>query len=206
MFSLTTYTGGIAVTNGYLLSLAGSTLLIDAPEGVTDWLKRKGKKVDALLLTHQHFDHVMDAAKVKEQHGCPIYAWDAYSQQLTLETLYGAVTGSPYSVPPFEVDQVLKGKSSIQVGGVDWQLFHIPGHSLDSVCFYDSEAKIVFGGDVLFKGSVGRTDLPGGSFEQLASGIIKHLWPLPEETKVVPGHGPATTVGDERRNNPFVGE
>jgi glyoxylase-like metal-dependent hydrolase (beta-lactamase superfamily II) len=85
------------------------------------------------------------------------------------------------------------------------ELFHVPGHSPDSLCFYLPDQKILFGGDVLFLDGVGRTDFPGGSFEQLESGIENKLWPLPDDTKVFPGHGPATTIGRERLHNPFVG-
>ena len=86
-----------------------------------------------------------------------------------------------------------------------WRLCHIPGHSEDSVAFHLDEEKIVFGGDTLFQGGIGRTDFPGGSFERLASGIQAHLWPLPDDTRVLPGHGPETTIGREKRENPFMG-
>lgn len=88
-----TYTGGIAATNGHLLSLPGGTLLVDAPEGVADWLEAVGVRLDTLFLTHQHFDHVLDAAKVRSKHGCRVYSWAAHSEHLTLERLFGAVTG-----------------------------------------------------------------------------------------------------------------
>jgi glyoxylase-like metal-dependent hydrolase (beta-lactamase superfamily II) len=83
-------------------------------------------------------------------------------------------------------------------------LFHVPGHSPDSVCFYLPERGLLFGGDVLFLDGVGRTDFPGGSFQQLAAGIETHLWPLPDATVVYPGHGDDTTIGRERAENPFL--
>jgi glyoxylase-like metal-dependent hydrolase (beta-lactamase superfamily II) len=92
------------------------------------------------------------------------------------------------------------------VAGERWELFHVPGHSPDSLCFYLPGEKLLFGGDVLFLDGVGRTDFPGGSFEQLAVGIETKLWPLPEDTKVYPGHGPATSIGRERVRNPYVGQ
>ncbi len=205
MSDISTFTGGIAQTNGYLFTLPGGTLLVDAPEGIADWLRRRGLKVDTLLLTHQHFDHVQDAAAVKELQGCQVHAWSPLSKDLTLELLYGAVTGSSFSVPGFVVDEVLAGQSEITVCGTRLELFHVPGHSPDSLCFYLPDQKILFGGDVLFLDGVGRTDFPGGSFEQLESGIENKLWPLPDDTKVFPGHGPATTIGRERLHNPFVG-
>jgi glyoxylase-like metal-dependent hydrolase (beta-lactamase superfamily II) len=102
------------------------------------------------------------------------------------------------------VDEVLEGKSVIEVCGERVPLFHVPGHSPDSVCFYLPERGLLFGGDVLFLDGVGRTDFPGGSFQQLAAGIETHLWPLPDATVVYPGHGDDTTIGRERAENPFL--
>lgn len=206
MLDISTFTGGIAQTNGYLFTLPGGTVLVDAPEGVAAWLKKRGVKVDTLLLTHQHFDHVLDAAAVRSDHGCTVHAWAPLSKDLTLEVLFGAVTGSSYSVPEFIVDEVLAGQSETRVAGERWELFHVPGHSPDSLCFHLPGEKLLFGGDVLFLDGVGRTDFPGGSFEQLVVGIETKLWPLPEDTKVYPGHGPATSIGREKVRNPYVGQ
>ena len=199
-----TYTGGIVETNGHLLRLPGYTLLIDAPQGISAWLKTKKVHVDALFLTHQHFDHVLDAASVKEQYGCPIYAWSAFSRELTLEKFFGAITGSAFSVPEYKVDFVLAGTEKVIWGDHSWDLFHVPGHSPDSVVSYLKEEKLIFSGDVIFRGSIGRTDFPGGSTKQLIIGIQEKLWPLAEETRVYSGHGPSTTLGREHRNNPFL--
>jgi glyoxylase-like metal-dependent hydrolase (beta-lactamase superfamily II) len=204
MSEISMFTGGIAQTNGYVLKLPSGTLLVDAPEGVAAWLKRLGVKVDALLLTHQHFDHVLGAAEVVADHGCKVFAWAPLSKSLTLETLFGAVTGTAYAVAEFTVDEVLEGRAEIEVCEERVALFHIPGHSPDSVCFYLPEYGLLFGGDVLFLDGVGRTDFPGGSFQQLAAGIETHLWPLPNATVVYPGHGDDTTIGRERAENPFL--
>jgi hydroxyacylglutathione hydrolase len=185
--------------------LPGGVFWVDAPEGVAKWLASRGVHVDALLLTHQHFDHVMDAAAVKEQHGCPIHAWAAFSRELTLERLFGAVSGLSISVPGFAVDVVLSGLDSAVISDQPWRLHHIPGHASDSIGFHLEKEQTLFGGDILFEGSIGRTDFPGGSFEQLASGIEAKLWPLPDETRVFTGHGPSTTIGREKRENPFIG-
>lgn len=204
MPQISTYTGGIAATNGHVLSLPGGTVLVDAPDGISGWLRQNKIKVDALLLTHQHFDHVLDAAAVRQEHGCPVYSFAPYSQEFTLEILYGAVTGSPFSVPPFETDFVLKDQSQVEILGETWRLFHVPGHSPDSLCYYLENQGLLFGGDVLFLDSVGRTDFPDGSGALLLSGIIKKLFPLPDATRVFPGHGDDTTIGRERLENPFL--
>lgn len=199
-----TYTGGLVETNGHLLNLPGGHVLVDAPLGIHAWLEKQGVKVTALLLTHQHFDHVQDAAKVQKSHGCPVYAWSSFDRALTLETFFGAMTGSSFAVPEYQVDHVLEGKSSLEAGGLAWELLHVPGHSPDSVCFWQKEEKTLMSGDVLFRGSLGRCDFPGGSFTQLVTGIREKLWPLAEDAHVYPGHGPLTTIGLEKADNPFM--
>lgn len=203
MSQISTFTGGIAATNGHLLSLPGGAVLIDAPDGIAGWLKKQNLRVDVLFLTHQHFDHVLDAAQIKAEHGCQIYAFAPFSRDLTLERLYGAVTGSAFSVPEFEVDQVLESQDTLEAIGETWRLYHVPGHSPDSVCFHLEAQHLLFGGDVLFLDGVGRTDFPGGSTEQLLSGIKSKLFTLPAATRVFPGHGDDTTIGREHRDNPF---
>ena len=205
MPTIETFTGGIAATNSHLLILPTGALLVDAPEGVATWVKQRGLPIAALLLTHQHFDHVLDAAAIQEQHGCPIYAWAEFSRDLTLERLFGAVTGSSFEVQPFQVNEVLQGRSEMSVCGESFKLLHIPGHSPDSVCFHLEREELLFGGDVLFEGSIGRTDFPGGSSSQLISGIQRLLWVLPESTRVLPGHGEDTTIATEKTAHPFAG-
>ena len=204
MFPIQTYTGGIAATNGYFLSLPGGNVLVDAPDGVADWLDQIEAHVDVLLLTHQHFDHVLDAAQVKARHGCRIIAFTDLSRELTLERLYGAVSGSPFSVTEFTVDERIEGKDSVEAAGVTWRLYHVPGHSPDSVCFHWEEQQVLFGGDVLFQSGVGRTDFPGGSGRLLIQGIVEKLLPLPDSTAVYPGHGAPTTIGIEGLRNPYL--
>jgi glyoxylase-like metal-dependent hydrolase (beta-lactamase superfamily II) len=203
MYDIHTFTGGMAQTNAWLMESPQGNLLIDAPEGTARWLLARGVRVDTLLITHQHFDHVQDAAEVKAEHGCQALAWSPFSRELTLERLVGAVDGREL-VPEFSVDAVLAESDQIVAGGCSWRLLHIPGHSPDSVCFHQPEGGFVFGGDVLFLDGVGRTDFPGGSFEQLMEGIRGKLMVLPDETRLHPGHGPATTLGRERRHNPFL--
>ncbi len=202
--TIQTFTGGIAATNGHFLSLPGGNVLVDAPEGVAAWLEKLGLKVNVLFLTHQHFDHVLDAAKVRAKHDCRVFSWAAHSVNLTLERLFGAVTGTSMAVTPFEVDELLEGKSSVEACGVTWKLFHVPGHSPDSVCFLWEAQNLLFGGDVLFRDSIGRTDFPGGSMSQLVEGIQTKLLTLPDDTLVYPGHGPHTSIGAERRENEYL--
>lgn len=201
---LKTYTGGIVATNAHLLTLPGGTLLVDAPEGTCEWLEDLGVNVTALLLTHHHFDHASEAAAIQARYGCPVHAWAAFSRSLTLEDFFGAMAGSSFAVPPFKVDVLLQDQATLQIAGLDWQLYHIPGHSADSLCYHSSDLGLLFGGDVLFRDGLGRTDFPGGSHRQLLAGIETHLRPLPGQTQVYPGHGPSTTLEREFRENPFL--
>ena len=199
---LTCYTGGFVQTNAYLMETPDGNLLIDAPEGVTDWLAERGVRVDDVLLTHQHYDHVMDAAKLAAV-GARLHALEDYSEDLTLETAVRS-WGMPISVTPYLIHSRLSIDQPLKLAGLHFSLAHVPGHSTDSVTFHLADEEILFSGDTLFACSVGRTDLPGGSTRQLLDGIKKHLIILPSETRVLPGHGPETTVGDEARDNPYL--
>ncbi|MEY4482828.1 MAG: hypothetical protein RL693_280, partial [Verrucomicrobiota bacterium] len=201
MLQISCYTGGIAQTNGYLVESLLGNFIVDAPEGMDDWLRRKGKNVTSILLTHQHFDHVQAASAIKKEHDAKIYAHSPFSRDLTLEFLMGFVSGTRFEIEAFEVDVLLAGRGEVEVAGLKWKLAHIPGHSVDSITFYQADQKLVFGGDVLFQGSIGRTDFPNGSMEELLQGIERHMLTLPDDTRVLSGHGPSTTIGEERLEN-----
>lgn len=199
---ISTYTGGFAQTNGYLVETPDGNFLIDAPEGIADWATRRGVRVDDVLLTHQHYDHVTDAAALKAL-GARLHAFEDYSTDLTLEATVRA-WGMPISVTPFQIDRHFVMTAPLRIAGLDIALAHVPGHSPDSVTFYLADHGVVFSGDTLFAGSIGRTDLPGGSTTQLLDGIARHLMALPPATRVLPGHGPATTIGGEAAGNPYL--
>lgn len=194
---ISSYTGGMVQTNGYLVETTEGNFLVDSPAGISSWLDEKGVRVDALYLTHQHYDHVEDAALIRSK-GAKIHAWADYSKVLTLEQF-----GLPW-IPPvvaYEVDVLIPEGVGSYFGADDVKTAHVPGHSADSVILYLPGAGVVFAGDALFAGSVGRCDLPGGDFELLLSGIRREILSLPDETKVLSGHGGATTVGRERAGN-----
>ena len=199
---ITSYTGGFVQTNGYLVETPDGNLLIDAPEGIADWVSQRGVRVDDVLLTHQHYDHVTDAAALKKL-GVRLHALEDYSKDLTLESAARG-WGLPISVTPYQVDQHFDMGKPLHLAGLEISMAHIPGHATDSVTFHLVDHGVVFSGDTLFAGSIGRTDLPGGSTTQLLDGIAKHLMTLPPDTKILPGHGPGTTVGEEAANNPYL--
>jgi hydroxyacylglutathione hydrolase len=198
---ISSYTGGMVQTNAYLIESPTGNVLIDAPEGVSEWLDGKGVRVDVLLLTHQHYDHVEDVATLQAK-GVKVWAWDDYSSDLTLES-HARNWGLPIRVKPYQVDRRFV-EGALEVSGMDFIVSHIPGHATDGVTFYHEEEHAVFSGDTLFAGSIGRPDLPGGNEELLLSGIQRKLFCLPETTRVFCGHGPATTIGYEQKNNPYL--
>lgn len=199
---VSSYTGGFTRTNGYLVETAEGNFLIDAPEGICGWLAGQGVRVSDVLLTHQHYDHVLDAAALQAA-GARLHAYAPYSQELTLEAAARA-WGMPISVEPYRVDSLFAMDQALRMAGIEMFLAHVPGHAVDSVIFHLPDHGIVFSGDTLFAGSIGRTDLPGGSTRQLLDGIARHLLTLPPETRVLSGHGPATTIAREVAANPFL--
>lgn len=192
--------------NAYLIEGTDGYVLVDAPEGVSAWVVRQlpeGARLAHLLITHQHFDHVQDAAAVQARFGCAVHAHSAYSPGLTLEEAAGGWGIPP--VPPFRVDDVLGSSTSrADWAGLEWEIFSIPGHAPDGVAYLLKNEACVFVGDILFAGSVGRTDFPGGSMAQLVRGIRTHLLSLDPHTEVFSGHGPSTSIGEELLNNPYI--
>ncbi len=197
------YLGGSVGTNAYLLETDEGSLLIDAPAGVAEWVKDQGKTVDVLFLTHQHFDHVEGVAGLVEAFGCKVLAWSEPSETLIRQEVARSM-GLPVVVPEYQVDQFLGDAEEVELIGLKLLVRHLPGHSTDSVVAYCEDESFVASGDTLMAQSMGRTDLPGGDHELLLSGIREHLYGLPDDTAVLPGHGPVTTIGDEKRTNPFV--
>ncbi|MBR1982056.1 MAG: MBL fold metallo-hydrolase [Akkermansia sp.] len=200
------YTGGSVGCNGYLIEAGDGYVVVDAPMGIADWVARRlpeGARVKHLLLTHQHFDHVEGAAELQRRTGCTIHAVAPYSKALTLE-LAAASWGLP-PVEPYTVDDVLgPTPRKADWGGLAWEVYPIAGHATDGAAYYLPGDDEVFVGDILFAGSVGRTDFPGGSMSALVRGIQEHLMPLPPQTMVNSGHGPSTTIGEEQLNNPYL--
>ncbi len=201
------FCGGMAETNGYLLTRRGAAWAVDAPEGMAAWLAERLRQGDArlagLLLTHGHWDHIVDAAAIQSAFHVPV--WIHHDCALLLEDPSLQSAYNPFcKIPPCHPDRVLHAEERAELAGLDLELFHCPGHCPGSVCYHLKDSKMLFGGDVLFAGGVGRWDLPGGSRQALSQSIQTKILPLPDETRVFPGHGPSTTVGIERKTNPYL--
>ena len=157
------------------------------------------------MLLHQHFDHVEDACRMRQIFDCRIHAGQPYNESLTLEKMARDAWGLPLNVQPFVVDEILTPDiHTANWGGLLWHLHQVPGHSPDSIVYDLPDEGIMFTGDVIFAGSIGRTDLPGGNLRLLKQGIEKKVLNQPATTMIFPGHGPYTNVKNELLTNPFI--
>lgn len=175
----------------------------DEIENITTVLDRHHLKVKAIVITHAHIDHVAGAHKLRSLTGAPIYM-NANDAEL-LDALAIQASWLGVDTPErTEVDSELSDGTVLRLGGAEFQALHTPGHTQGSTSLWiPQEAKVV-AGDTLFRNSIGRTDLPGGNGHQILSSIKTQLFPLPDETVVIPGHGPNTTIGREKERNPFL--
>jgi hydroxyacylglutathione hydrolase len=196
-----TFTGGIFDTNCFFLE--GARLLIDAPQEAADWLTQRGYKVETLFLTHGHIDHVWDAARIQREHGCNVL-YHPDTAPMVLERAFYKQHGFGWEIEPIAPGHEIIGADEVKIQGIDFSVLEVPGHCAGSLCLFWKENRILFGGDVLFAGGVGRWDLPGGDRELLLEGIRTKLFPLGDDVTVLPGHGPATRIGVERQSNPYL--
>jgi hydroxyacylglutathione hydrolase len=195
------FTGGPLDTNAFHYEARDGFILFDAPMGADEAFA--GQPVKLLLLTHGHFDHTADAAAIIRRHGCQV-GMHPDTLPMVTDREFFLRWGFGLEVEPFQADLLLDREGPTTLLGTDFTLLHVPGHCPGSLCFYQPAESTLVGGDVLFRGGVGRTDLPGGDTELLFTGIQEKLFALPDEVVVLPGHGPATTIGRERRENPYL--
>jgi hydroxyacylglutathione hydrolase len=198
------FCGGIFETNCYLLKASQGWILFDAPDGACEWVGSLGINPKLLLLTHGHIDHVQDVARIKRQFGCRI-GCHLLTAPMISDREFFRNFGFELEVEPAKPDFLIQETPSRDFLGAEFQVLDVPGHCPGSLCFFLRKDRLLVGGDVLFAGSIGRGDLPGGDIDLLVSGIRKKLFPLGDEVAVLPGHGPPTQIGVERRTNPFVG-
>lgn len=198
---------GSVQTNCYFVYREGSNDVIffdpaDKGDYIYETLKEKDLHVKGILLTHAHFDHIWGCNRLRELSGAPLYAYE--EEKALCEDAVTNVSeqvGRPYTVIP---DRYLKDGEEITIAGITCKLIATPGHTIGSCCYYFEEAGMLIAGDTLFQESVGRTDLATGSMSTLIRSIKDKLFVLPDDTKVYPGHGDATSIGYEKQYNLFV--
>jgi hydroxyacylglutathione hydrolase len=155
-----------------------------------------------LVNTHCHIDHILGNAFVASKYNLPLEAHAGEIPVLDRGQMTATMYGIPYVQSP-SIASFLDESQVIKFGSYELSILLCPGHSPASICFYEKQSNKLIAGDVLFNGSIGRTDLPGGDYDTLINSITEKLWPLPDETIVYPGHGIPTTIGEEKQHNPF---
>ena len=198
---------GPVQTNCYFVTnIKTKEMIIIDPGACANQLAKKvdesGAKPVAILLTHGHFDHATDAKPLADRYGIKIYIHEA--DKATLDDPQLNVSYMMGQSKTFYADVFLKDKQEIDIAGFHIVVLHTPGHTPGGCCYYMEQEDVLFSGDTLFRTSVGRSDFPGGSASALVRSVKEKLLILPEETHVYPGHMEETTIGYEKRHNPFV--
>lgn len=180
--------------------------MIDEQEekAISHFITKHDLKLTNIINTHLHIDHVAGNRYLQQKYGAPVKAHlldEPLGNRISQQAM---MFGMTENIPNVEISEYLKAGDIIKIGNGELKVIPVPGHSQGSVALYDEKDKFVIVGDALFQGSIGRTDLPGGDYDQLISSIRNNLLTLPDDTTVFSGHGPSTTIGAEKRHNPYL--
>ena len=195
---------GMVETNCYFVydtSTMEAVVIDPAKDGLYDKLAANGLKVSGILLTHGHFDHIMGTRELSERSGAKLYALDLEDEVCRNSNLNASEQiRRPYIAEP---DVLLTDGEEFTIAGIRFRTIATPGHTIGSCCYYIESEKWLFTGDTLFCGSVGRSDLPTGSGKSLMESVEKLIDAFDDDVKIYPGHGDSSTIGDEKKYNPF---
>ncbi len=211
MTTIKIFTFNALYENTYVLSdETNEAVIIDAgcytkeeEEQLKNYIATNNLKVVALLSTHSHVDHVLGNAFVKKHFNTKLFVHKIDADTLRAVKVYAPIYGF-INYQESEQDGFLDEGSIFKFGNTALKILFVPGHAPGHIAFYNEEEEYIIGGDVLFQNSIGRTDLPGGNFETLIKSIKTQFFPLKNDVKVYPGHGPFTTIGNEKKLNPFL--
>ena len=201
---------GPLMTNGYLVidEKSGYGVVIDAPKDsaqeIYKIITQNEWEVLCLINTHGHWDHIADDAEIVSLTSAKVAVHE--KDVPWLENPKSFMFEIPFKIEAIKPDIILNDGDVIEIGSLYLKVIHTPGHTPGGICVLEEKEKVIFTGDTLFAGTIGRTDLPGGSFEQIIESIHSKILTLDDDIKVYPGHGPETTIGDEKINNPFLQE
>lgn len=190
--------------NCYLVCQGDHAIVVDPgdnPTGIIEEIQKENLTVDAIICTHAHLDHVGAVEKLMDITGAPFCLHEADAAMLPTVPTQALMFGLSAAQPP-RPTRLLKDGDTVTANGLTLEVLHTPGHTPGGICLKGDG--VVFTGDTLFAGSIGRTDLPGGNHQQIIQSIKEKLMPLEDATIVYPGHGAESTIGNERRNNPFL--
>lgn len=168
------------------------------------FIEKNRLQIKHIINTHLHIDHTFGIDHATAKYGCPVEGHPADDILGQNRSVQARMFGIPLNLPPVTVAKRLDEGDTVMIGDEPLNILHVPGHSPGSIVLYAPESGFIISGDVLFRSSIGRTDLTQGNYEQLISGISTKLLVLPEDTVVYPGHGPATTIGEEIAHNPYL--
>lgn len=200
---------GPVATIGYLVIDVKSkhAAIIDTPLESTTYfnslIEERNLKVDAILLTHTHWDHIADCNKLSKLTKSNVYVHESDAYRLT-DPMSHTIIPLPFNIEAVTDVENVESGSKIKIGSLEFEVIHTPGHTEGGVCYVEHSKGIIFAGDTIFKESIGRVDLPGGSMSEIINSIKTKLMSLPDSFIIYSGHGPSTTIGYERTHNPFL--